>query len=120
MDQGAICFLLAAGMFPAVILVAVVVKLVEVRRARRWPTTPGKVIACGVESTRKEPGDPGYNFGDTEVENLPRVEYEYHVAGKKYRGRRIDLGEKTSGFELEAILARYPVGTDVTVYYDPA
>ena len=92
----------------------------HLRQARRWPSTAGTVIASGVQARQKKPGDPGYNFGDAEVSNEPRVEYQYRVGKRKYRGRRITIGEKTSGFELEAILARYPVGAAVTVYYDPA
>jgi hypothetical protein len=100
--------------------VVMVVKYREIRRARHWPATTGTVITSTTVSYKKAPGDPGYDMHDTEVVNEPRVEYEYRVGKKKYRGRRIDLGEKTSGYELEAILDRYPVGATVTVYYDPA
>ena len=108
------------AMIPIGITVLMVLKYREVRRARHWPATTGKVIASGVVSHRKSPGDPGYNFGDTEVTNEPRVEYEYRVGKKKYRGHKIDLGEKTSSYELEKILDRYPVGAEVTVYYHPS
>lgn len=120
MSEGAIFMLLCWAMFPTLIIVAVVVKLREVRKARRWPAIEGKVIVSDVQPRKNKPGDPGYNFHDTEVANEPRVEYEFQVAGKTYRGRRITIGEKTAAFELEGILARYPVGAPVTVYYDPA
>jgi hypothetical protein len=120
MSKGAIFVLIVVASFPAIILVAIVVKLWEVRKAARWPSTAGKVITNDVQSHKNKPGDIGYNFGDTEVSNEPLVEYEYQVGNRTYRGRRITIGEKTSGYELEAILERYPVGTSVTVYYDPA
>jgi hypothetical protein len=120
MSAGAIFMIIVVALFPTLLIVAIVVKLWEVSKARRWPSATGKVIVSTVQSHKKTPGDPGYNFGDTEVTNEPRVEYEYRVGGRKYRGRRITIGEKTSGSELEAILARYPVGAAVTVYYDPA
>jgi hypothetical protein len=100
--------------------VTILVELREVRQASHWPSTTGKVIASRVESHKKSPGDSGYDFHDTEVINEPLVEYEYRANGHKYRSRRVTIGEKTSGFELEAIFARYPVGADVRVYYDPA
>jgi hypothetical protein len=119
MSSGAVFFTLVVGMFPALILVAVAVKLREVSRAGRWPEVAGRVIASRVKSRRNEPGEPGYDFHDTEVSNDPFVEYEYQVGGRKYRCSRVTIGEKTAGSELEAILGRYPVGAAVTVYYDP-
>jgi len=116
---GAIFIVIVCAAFPALIIVAVVVKLWEVRQAKTWPSTAGKVVISTVASHKQNPGVFGYDFSDTEVTNEPRVEYVYSVAGKKYRGQRITIGEKTSGFELEEILARYPVGAGVTVYYDP-
>lgn len=120
MSEGAVVLIIFATLFPGLILVALVVKLVEVRRVKRWPETTGKVVASRVQSRRNEQGDPGYDFHDTEVTNEPFVQYEYAVGSQKYRCSRIDIGEKTSGFELEAILDRYPVGAEVTVYYNPA
>lgn len=108
--------LLIAG----VIVVAVVVKLREIRRAKRWPSTAGRVIASRVQSRRKQPGDAGYDFHDTEVTNEPFVEYEYAVGGRTYSCSRVTIGDMTSASELGTILGRYPVGTAVTVYYDPA
>ncbi|WP_435010560.1 DUF3592 domain-containing protein [Tundrisphaera lichenicola] len=120
MSAGAVFITLVCAMFPALILVAVVVKLREIRQAKHWPETTGKVIASRIQSRRNKPNDPGYNFGDTEVTNEPFVEYEYDVGGRKYRCSRVSIAEKTAGTEREAILARYPVGARVTVFYNPA
>jgi hypothetical protein len=119
MSKGAIFILIVCASFPALIIVALVVKQWEVRKAKRWPSTTGKVIASRIASSTKEPGDAA-SFGERNVTNEPYVEYEYHVEGQRFRNTRITIGEKTSEYELEAILARYPVGTAVTVYYDPA
>src|SRR4051794_12497911 len=108
------------AMIPIGITVMMVRKYREARRARLWSSTDGKVLVSTVVARRKSPGDPGYADTDTEITNEPRVEYEYRVDKKKYRGHKIDLGEKTSSYELEKILDRYPVGAAVTVYYDPA
>jgi hypothetical protein len=118
--MGAVILALIYAAIPVGIVVVMVLKYREVRRAQLWLTTAGTVVTSTVASRILSPSDPGYNPGDTNVTNEPRVEYEYTVAGKKYRGRRIDLGEKTSSYELESILDRYPLGMAVTVYYDPA
>jgi hypothetical protein len=120
MSQGAIFMIIVGAMFPTVIIVAVVVKLIEVRKASRWPATTGTITNSIVKAIKNKPGDAGYDFSDTEVFNQPFVEYEYAVNGRKLRGNRITIGEKISGFEIESTLARYPVGAAVTVYYDPA
>ncbi|WZO97884.1 DUF3592 domain-containing protein [Isosphaeraceae bacterium EP7] len=119
MSSGAVFFTFVIGMFPALILVALAVKLREIQVVGRWPETAGKVVASRVKSRRNKPGDPRSNFGDTEVINEPFVEYEYKVGGRAYRCSRFTIAEKTAGSELEAILERYRVGTAVTVYYDP-
>jgi Protein of unknown function (DUF3592) len=118
--MGAVFMAIIYAMIPIGIIVVMVVKYREIRKARLWPTTTGKVVVSTVVAKKKSPGDPGYDMHDTEMTNEPRVEYEFHVGKKKYRGHRIDLGERTSIYELETILDRYPVGTEVTVYYDPA
>src|SRR5262249_19798502 len=89
MSEGAIFMIVCVGMFPALIIVAVVVKLREIRQAKSWLATPGKVVASGVKATKKTPGEIGYNFSDTDVSNDPLVEYEYKVDGHTYRGHRI-------------------------------
>jgi hypothetical protein len=120
MSSGWIFFIVVVGMFAGVFLLAVGVKWWEVRQAAKWPSAPGTVVANFVQSMQNQPGELAYNFSDTEVRNIPMVEYEFHVGSRKYRGNRITIGERTSGHELEAILGRYPVGAEVTVYYDPA
>jgi hypothetical protein len=53
----------------------------------------------------------------------PHVEYDYEVGGVRYRGDRIRAGDRyasRSGSKLAyAAIDRYPVGSDVTVYYNP-
>ena len=120
MSDGAFALLVAGAFLPTLLTLALVIKYWEVRRARHWPDTNGKVIESVVEARRRQPGESGYHFGDTEVLHEPKVVYEYKVAGKTYRHRRIHFGERTSAYELESYLARYPVGADVTVYYNPA
>lgn len=80
----------------------------------QWPSTTGRVLASGNAYCRGSPPLPCTWFAD----------FEYTVAGKKYR--RGDDGGKM-GLPLFAFpfAAReyahnhYPIGKEVTVYYNP-
>ena len=120
MSRDAIVVILIASSIPGIIIVAVVVKLWEMHKASKWPQTTGKVIRSAVKSKKYEPGEIGHNFGDSDVTNEPDVQYEFTVSGEKFIGHRVTIGEKTADFELDGILQKYPVGAEVTVYYDPA
>ncbi len=95
------------------VLGAAVAKFVEVRRARRWPSAHGRI-------TRSE---SGFQTGDSdsapEGKLVARIAYEFTANGRTYAGTRVDLGENTSPDYVPAILARYPVGKLVEVFYDP-
>lgn len=106
--------LIAGGVLVAVVVLATVVKLIEVRKAARWPTTHGKVVvskseARSVKGTANTP----------RTGNFARVEYEYQVKGRKLRGKRVSIGEEAPDFRVVETLERYPLGARVTVYYDP-
>jgi hypothetical protein len=88
--------------------------MLEVRRASTWSMAAGRVVRSGTQGRRQGIGD-----GATTV-TVPRVEYEFSVGGKTWRGERISIGEDTGGANTEATLGRYPVGAVVSVYYDPA
>jgi len=116
MDPELISFCLTIGLgFAAVILLAVMVKLVEARRARNWHSTPGTVIKSRVRTRKRTDIE-----GRSRFENEPLVTYEYEVDGRTYRGARISFAERISGGEIDAWLKRYPAGKAVQVYYNPA
>ncbi len=51
-----------------------------------------------------------------------RVEYEYEVDGRTYRGDRVCVGgelDTSSRGRAEARCAAYPAGADVDVFHDP-
>lgn len=117
MSAGAIFIICVFASFPLLILVAFIVKMVEVHKAKRWLVTEGKVLISRVERVNAT-GNPKFQ-PTSPVTNEPLVEYEYVVDGQKHRCRRISIGEKIPACELESTLAKYPVGAKVTVYYDP-
>jgi hypothetical protein len=100
--------------FVTLIALAVLVKMLEVRRASTWSTAAGRIVRSATEARRHG------SAGDaTTVTTVPDVEYEFSVGGNTWRGNRISIGEDSGGANTEATLRRYPVGTVVSVYYDP-
>ena len=80
------------------------------RRSRTWPSTDGTIEENrltweGVRHPRAQ----------------PVIGYRYQVGGGSYLGKRIEFSFARVYFtpQAEAVLARYPAGAHVTVYYDP-
>jgi hypothetical protein len=83
-------------------------KLHQAHDSRDWPRAEGTVTQSRID--------------DRQREHKPHVEYTYTVAGVPYTSRQIsfDLFDKPGGQgRIETIVARYPVGQNVTVYRDP-
>lgn len=89
-------------------------KLERIKHAAGWRSTPGKVIESEVSDSR-----PDSTIQNPLFENMPRVRYEYTANGRTLVGDRISFGDDTGGANTQATLARYPVGSSVTVYFDP-
>ena len=102
------------------ILVAAIYKTLQVRAAREWPSTPGKVVASNSElrdvRVLDDSRENGYSF---EQRNFANIVYEYSVSGQTLRNNRVSIGENRGNFQVAETIARYPVGTVVTVYYNP-
>jgi hypothetical protein len=78
--------------------------------ARQWPRAVGEIISAEV-CTLDPDGAPSY---------APIVRYTYSVGGHSYTQSQSDLALTASSPEqAQAVVARYPVGAVVTVYYDP-
>lgn len=111
--------LLYVGIFAAimvgVLVLAVVVKMREVRGAQSWRTTTGRVTRSEVRAqTRRDMDDR------ERTRSVPFVSYEYTAGGRRFSGNRISLAEIIPESDIESTLDRYPVGREVTVYYNPA
>jgi hypothetical protein len=78
---------------------------------RAWPTVPGRVLSSRVS----------YDRSNRETDGFPYVTYSYEVNGKTYQDANIVPGELYTGSQTyaEKIVARYPKGAAVTVYYNP-
>ena len=89
--------------------------LIKLILAHRWPSAEGKIVSSHKSKRHSDAG----KMEDAEVV------YEYEVAGKIYRSSAIQAGGDISSSpsrsltEVDKILAKYPEGTNVTVYYNP-
>jgi hypothetical protein len=82
--------------------------------AQTWPSTSGTVLISTLQSRRSGKSHSIY----------PVVGYQYTVDGQTYTSQTIKAGDqfmniRVSG-QAQATVARYPVGSTVTVYYNPA
>ena len=102
------------------ILVAAAWKSLQVRAAREWPSTAGKVVVSNAELRDVRVIDSERSDGfRSEQRNFANIIYEYSAAGKKLRNNRVSIGEDRGNFEVAETIAKYPAGAIVTVYYNP-
>lgn len=100
---------------------ATFLKWKEVQVARSWLPVPGKIISSRIEARESRISIPGANTtATTEIRNFPAITFEYTVGGRRFHGTRHSLRHEVGNFQVAETLARYPRGTDVTVYYDPS
>lgn len=78
--------------------------------SRRWPTTPGQVVALELIL-------PLHN----RLQGRTSLLYHYSVDGRSYTGSRVRFGDWLvySSFVAREIADRYPQGRRVTVRYNP-
>ena len=82
--------------------------------AQSWSNTMGTVIASTIQIKRTSESRS----------EIPVVVYQYQVSGNAYTGQTIKAGEQFFNVRLmgdaQATIARYQVGAQVMVYYNPA
>ena len=86
--------------------------------SQSWPSTIGQITEAHVNRSTSTDSE-----GDTSYSYSPAVLYTYQVAGQTHSGKNITFGFTTgygNSSKAEAVIARYPIGSQVTVYYDPA
>lgn len=77
---------------------------------RQWPSTMGTVNTSYLERRSSSEG------GST---NYPVVQYSYQVGGQAYQGMKIAPGPEVGGTGAGKVVARYPAGAQVMVFYNP-
>ncbi len=82
--------------------------------AQSWPSTTGTVLMSSVQ----------WGSGSHSGSSYPVVVYQYTVNGQSYQSQTIKAGEQYLNVRVmgqaQATVARYPIGANVTVYYNPA
>jgi hypothetical protein len=86
--------------------------LQDARASATWPAADGLIVGSEVDHSTDAEGGDSYS---------PEVDYTYQVSGQAYQNSRIKFGENSynSRRQAEEIVARYPSGQGVTVYYAP-
>lgn len=88
--------------------------------AQTWPTAIATVTRSEVTTHRSKKS--GSNTRTVTYE--PAVSYRYEVDGNTHSSGRMGFFSQNSRYvsraKAEQILARYPVGAEVTIYYNPA
>jgi hypothetical protein len=75
-----------------------------------WPSVMGSVLMSTTEWRSSSEG------GSTEY---PVVQYSYQVGGQAYQGTKIAPGPEVGGTGARKVVARYPAGAQVMVFYNP-
>ncbi len=70
-----------------------------------WPTTTGRVTASDIKKVV--------------FRRQPQITYAYSVNGTPYVSQRVSFAGGYKPKDVDPVLARYPVGTEVTVAHDP-
>ena len=87
--------------------------LPEALASRSWPNVEGEI-------TTSEEEKVGSNYN---VSIKPKIKYSYTVNGETYQSKRIKIGAQsvssTDRGWVERTLKRYPLGKNLTVYYNP-
>ena len=82
--------------------------------AQSWPSTTGTVLMSSVQ----------WGSGSHSGSSYPVVVYQYTVNGQSYQSQTIKAGEQYLNVRIagqaQTTVARYPIGANVTVYYNPA
>jgi hypothetical protein len=85
-----------------------------------WPTVQGKVRSA--EVLRETKRDTSSSTRRESTTYRPDIVYDYEVNGTPYSGNRVGVLHVGSSNprKAEDVVARYPVGSEVTVFYDPS
>lgn len=110
--------LLVAGIIVFVFFILNVIFLAIIFFMRRkmavvsqWPSTMGMVNASYLERR--------HSSSESGSTNYPVVQYSYQVSGQAYQGIKIAPGPEVGGTGAGKVVARYPAGAQVMVFYNP-
>ena len=80
-----------------------------------WPTVGGVIVKSEIETHERSTSNDGSQKSETV--RYPKIAYEYQIDGQNYKSTRISFS--SSSGDAQQIVARYPQGQSVQVYYNP-
>ena len=83
--------------------------------SKTWPTAEGVIVRSEIEAHDSTAGSDGSK--KTEAVQYPKIAYQYQVGGQSHKNTRISFS--SSSGNAQQIVARYPKGKPVQVYYNP-
>ena len=75
------------------------------KASMNWPTTAGRIMASDVKKVV--------------FRRQPQISYSYSVNGSPFTSQRVSFAGGYKPKEVDPVLARYPMGAEVVVAYDP-
>ncbi|GAB4459029.1 MAG: hypothetical protein OHK0041_23680 [Anaerolineales bacterium] len=79
--------------------------------AKNWPATVGTILESTLETRRSSTNSGWVQY--------PRIAYAYTVSGQSFTSSRISPGMEVGGTSAPGVIAKYPPGAQVKVYYHP-
>lgn len=116
MDTALLAFIFVTLAGAALIVVSILQKNKAKKAAETWLPASGTILSSRVETHRSRDSK-----GNTRVSYRPVVNYQYHVMGQSFDGNRIGFSSGSYGSaKAEKLIASYPEGAQVNVFYDPS
>jgi hypothetical protein len=75
----------------------------------QWPSTMGSVVMSRIDRRSSSDGYTDY----------PYVQYSYQIGGQTYQSTKLAPGPDVGGTGAGKVVAKYPAGAQVMVFYDP-
>ena len=112
-----VLFVLIFGIIGVAMLIKSFQDKKKADESQNWSSTEGKITESYIRRDMGVNGD-----GIMQILYYPEVRYEYEFMGIEYTGQQISFGANT-GYsyqkKTQAILSKYPLGANITVYYNP-
>ncbi len=101
------------GLAAGALCIAFAARQLQLVRSRRspaaaWPEVRGTVLSATVQVSAQGNGR----------HETPLVLYSYRVGDREFQGSRVNVGALTR--QAADVVARYPAGSCVQVFYDPS
>ena len=109
MNTQLICIIGGNGVLLVLVLYIMIFTYRKTAAVKQWPSTMGIVFKTAVER----------RLSRRHYVNYAIVKYSYQVGERTYQNAKVSLGSAASGKDAKRVVARYPVGAQVMVFYNP-